>query len=352
MLQSRDGPHPYALIDLDSLATQQAYDISLTLDVPRSPTNLAAGNFMASLLLLSPAYTPTTSVPKEIRVEMSSSAIQDAILYSARRPAILTYHDPLVSLTHRLLALPFYALGLKRENEVLTVGLGEAVEVGRGWQNVPRRAWLQLQMPPSTYAATGAVQSSTSTAKPLEVYSSTLKFRARFSGLRWLMYNYRILAFAVFTSAFWGFEMAFALGTWALLSVYFSGRGGGKKAKKETGDGETNGVGNIKAEGENEAETDEPDLSDTPRNFPTYGRQTPLRYEARVKREGTEETERVLAETGVAPLDADDESEEVGGRWSGENRGGRSDSGIGTSFSEAGGSGSGIGVYRRRSGRR
>jgi len=38
-----------------------------------------------------------------------------------------------------------------------------------------------------------------------------------------------------------------------------------------------------------EEETDDPDLSDTPRTFPTYGRQAPLRYVPKVKDEDEDE---------------------------------------------------------------
>lgn len=88
-----------------------------------------------------------------------------------------------------------------------------------------------------------------------------------------------------------------------------------------------------------EEETDEPDLSDTPRTFPTYGRQPPLRYVPKVKDEDSEDY--VLDETSIQPLaaEADDESEDFGGKS------GRTDSGIGTSFSEGGRRG----LSRRRS---
>lgn len=89
-----------------------------------------------------------------------------------------------------------------------------------------------------------------------------------------------------------------------------------------------------------EVKTDEePDLSDTPRTFPTYGRQTPLRFEPRVKDE--EDVEGVvLQETDILPLtnEADDEDDE--------DLAFRGDSGLGTSYSEGGGRSS---VTRRRS---
>ncbi len=96
----------------------------------------------------------------------------------------------------------------------------------------------------------------------------------------------------------------------------------------------------VKAEGGEGTDVDEPDLSDTPRTFPTYGRQAPLRFVPKVKEEDSEEF--IMDETAIQPLtaEADDEDEELEVY-----RGGR-DSGIGTSFSEGG---ERSGVSRRRS---
>ena len=50
-ISPRDGASPYARTFLPSLNTQQPYDVSLLLTVPVSESNLALGNFMASLTL-------------------------------------------------------------------------------------------------------------------------------------------------------------------------------------------------------------------------------------------------------------------------------------------------------------
>lgn len=154
------------------------------------------------------------------------------------------------------------------------------------------------------------------------------------------MYNHRILSFFTFTSAFWFSEMLFTGVGWIALRYIFIS----SKIKTE---------GSIKGEEtdesinaeikEEEPETDEPDLSDTPRTFPTYGRQQPLRYVPKVKDEDSEEL--VLDETAIQPLaaiEADDEEDE-------KDLFRARDSGIGTSFSEGGERRSG--VARRRSGK-
>src|SRR5947207_6244421 len=63
-LQYGDAPYAHATATLDSsaLSSQQPYDISLEIHLPRTPTNLAAGNFMLDLSLFSRPST-TTAAP-------------------------------------------------------------------------------------------------------------------------------------------------------------------------------------------------------------------------------------------------------------------------------------------------
>ncbi|KAH7412604.1 putative adipose-regulatory protein-domain-containing protein [Cadophora sp. MPI-SDFR-AT-0126] len=334
-LQYGDGLHPYGITSLDnSLVSQQPYDITLTLHVPRSPPNLQRGNFMLSLSLLSPTYKPLPSpIPTDTSTPLTPlsgpigtlSLSKDDILFSARRPTLLTYTSRLVSLSERLLALPLYILGLKHESEILHIPMAESASFPRGRKNIPGFAMLELQA-----------------GQDVQVYAAKITFKARFGGLRWLMYNHRVISFIVFTSAFWIAEVLFTAIGWVALRIIFSSGGEVKEIKGEDTDASLTGV---KKEGD---ETDEPDLSDTPRTFPTYGRQAPLRYvstgkdEPQVKDEDSEEYA-ALERGALAEADDEDEDdgEDIGGY-----RGARTDSGIGTSFSEGGERGS---VTRRRS---
>jgi seipin len=185
--------------------------------------------------------------------------------------------------------------------------MAESASFRKGYKNIPGYILLELQ-----------------TGQEVQVYDVRVQFTARFGGMRWMMYNHRIISFIVFVSAFWFAEVAFAGLGWILLRSLLTPtnkdlvkRVDGFKSE----DGET-----IKTE----EETDEPDLSDTPRTFPTYGRQAPLRYVPKIKDEDSEEY--IMDETAIQPLtaEADDESEVFGGKS------GRTDSGIGTSFSEGG----------------
>jgi seipin len=201
------------------------------------------------------------------------------------------------------------------------VPMAESQSFIKGWKNIPSYVMLELQA-----------------GQKVQVYDVRILFTARFGGLRWLMYNHRILSFIVFTSAFWCSEIIFTALGWLVVRAMFSPK---KEVKQELVKGEeTDASTVVKAEGE---ETDEPDLSDTPRTFPTYGRQAPLRYVPKVKDEVDSE-EYIIDETAIQPLtaEADDEDEEDLEVY----RGGRTDSGIGTSFSEAG---ERSGLARRRS---
>jgi seipin len=318
---------PYAFIDLgSSIVSQQSYDIKVELDLPRSPPNLGAGNFMLDMMLLSSAYKPSSGsldLPLTIRDSISS----EAILFSSRRSAILTYQSRLVRLSKQFAGLPWYILGWRREAETLEIVMAEGIRFPRGTRNVPETIFLELQ----------------SRETDIEVYDVQLKLRARFSGLRWIMYNHRIFSFVVFTTAFWTAEIFFAILTWVLWNSQMS-----TKQEKVKGDikRETDGSTAIKTE-DDDIDTDDVDLSDTPRNFPTYGRQAPLRYVPKVKNED-DKGDFIMDETAIQPLaaEADDESEEPIDISN--FHGGRSDSGIGTSFSEGPGRLPG-GVPRRRS---
>lgn len=336
-----DGLHPYGITALDgSLVSQQAYDISLSLHVPRSPPNLKQGNFMLSLSLLSPSYKPS-SPPISAQTQadplstVSASIPPEELLYFSRRPAILTYTSQIVTLSSQVLSLPLYMVGLKKESEVLNIPMGEKASFNKGWRNVPEFAMLELQA-----------------GQEVQVYDVRLHFKARFSGMRWLMYNHRVLSFLIFTSAFWGSEVLFCLLAWLGLRTLFAPKTEVKMEGIKGEETDTTGTA-IKAEGdEDEEEDEEPDLSDTPRTFPTYGRQPPLRYEPKVKDEDSDEL--VLDETAIQPLGADVEGDDEDEDFEGELRdvrgaGRRTDSGIGTSFSEAG---ERSGVQRRSRGGR
>ncbi|KAF8917688.1 hypothetical protein CPB85DRAFT_1285233 [Mucidula mucida] len=123
-LQYGDGQSPYASTFLPALTTQQPYDISIRLTVPATETNVALGNFMASLRL--------------------ASASNNKTLVSVRRPAIVIPPRSILfsvkpsTTTIDILLLPSYipsgshieaTVQLGRQDSWKTLGSGEGREV-------------------------------------------------------------------------------------------------------------------------------------------------------------------------------------------------------------------------------
>lgn len=308
---------------------QQAYDVTVQIDMPRSPPNLQMGNFMVDLVMLSPTYKPVARPSATDPFDIRSWIPAETILFSSRRPAILTYHSDIVRVGKQIASLPSYLLGWRHENERLEIRMAEGVTFKKGLANMPTKVYLDLQ----------------SRRHDIQVYAVTLVLRAKFSGMRWLMYNHRILAFIIFTGAFWAAEMLFALLALVIMQSTLSTSDEDKAKTKEDNYDEFSS--RIKSEkGEDNLDMDDLDLSDTPRSFPTYGRQAPLHYIPKIKSEDDSE-EMVSDEVRTHPkaTEADDESEDPVDIRSALG-GGRSDSGLGTSYSESGVPG---GVQRRKS---
>lgn len=303
------------------LISQQRYDISIELTMPRTPTNTQAGNFMLDAALYAPSEKGVTSNPLEtLKSGLMLGFDSASILARARRPAIMTYYSKEVELMHKTSQLHWFWLGVRREAETISVSLFEGVEFEKGWRNVPgsMRIEVQAQRPRS-----------------LQFYDAKVVFKARFRGLRWIMYNHRIISAVVFIASFWATEMVFASAAWVVLSwIIF----GGGDEDEET---------SVKVKREQDVSDDqikeESKMSDTERSFPTYGSQPPLRYTSPIKKE--EPTSPDLLSAIPLSNDADIEDEDAdfvlddAERWR--------DSGLGTSMESSGGRNESI--RRRRS---
>lgn len=155
-----DG-HPWGTAPLGpELVSLQAYDVSVRLELPRTPSNLAAGNFMLDLALL--PYPPTTS-PTVTGTDSSVTPMA-----RSRRPAILTYSSPMVDTANKLSRLPLYVVGWQREAEILEVQMMEQIELPRGWRRSPNSLRLEVH-----------------SDEKMQIYSAKVKFKARFTGLRY-----------------------------------------------------------------------------------------------------------------------------------------------------------------------
>ncbi|KAI1458099.1 putative adipose-regulatory protein-domain-containing protein [Annulohypoxylon moriforme] len=207
-LQYDSGINPYGVTSLSSnLMLEQAYDVSVELTVPRSPTNLQRGNFMVALFAMksvpdNPAFT--FSFTKVIE-DLYTHVREDNVVFMSRRPTLIPYTDPFVSMASRFLFLFYHILYPGQgETTTLTVPMGELVEFK---DVLPLSFLLDVQA-----------------GQTLQVYSATITLVARLTGIRWAMYNHRIISFAVCTTIFWIAEILSAGLAWLLLSLFISSR--------------------------------------------------------------------------------------------------------------------------------
>lgn len=300
------NPFGVALLN-NALVSNQAYDVLIHMDLPRSPPNLAAGNFMLDLSLLSFA-TPSERVPNDRNVIMRS-----------RRSALLTYTSPLLDYALTSARFPWFLLGWKRESEQLHVPMMEKVVFSRGARNSPSSLRLEIEAD-----------------EKLMVYSARVEFAARFRGLRWFMYNHRILSLLLFTSVFYFTSLLSAAAAWLGFSNVISPRSRTGKTTSLGGLDNDTSDGLLTESKDDLDDLDLPDLSDTPRTFPTSSRQPPLRYPLSpratpdVDGEASTRSSREI-HTPAGDTDSEDERLDLG------RGGGRTDSGIGTSLDESSG---------------
>ncbi|KAI1274642.1 putative adipose-regulatory protein-domain-containing protein [Xylaria sp. FL0933] len=222
-LQYDAGLNPYGIVTLTpDLMLEQAYDVSVDLTLPRSPANLERGNFMVALYALksipsNPAFDFST--PPAASTFTSGSAFpyehvtRDNVVFSSRRPVLIPYEDPLVSTASRVLFLLYHIFFAHAAETVkLSIPMGELVQFK---SVLPLSVLVDVQAGPT-----------------LQVYSSAMTLVARLSGMRWFMYNHRVLAFAACTTIFWMAEMVSMGLAWVMLRWFFSGG-----RDKETGSG-------------------------------------------------------------------------------------------------------------------
>jgi seipin len=394
-LQYGAGLYPHATVSLDTTAliSQQPYDIFIELHIPRTPGNLAAGNFMLDLFLLT---EPAGSGPSKLSHigPNGSSSLPYTTIASSRRPAILPYSSPLVSIASTIVSLPWHMLSLRDPDaHRLSIPMFEQLSFARGSAgNIPSAIRLELQ---SDYI--------------LQIYSSKIVFHAEVEGLRYLIYNYRTLSFLVFTGVFYSVTLSSMGIAWLLISTIFptSKRVTVKKEPSENqikiktdpdeaaeqaqlsnghikteptdkGKGKSNQSALLESDSESDHGLSLSNISDTATTFPGIGRQMPLRMPVRkssqsstttagpgrsshISLRGSVSEETVLADTLIEPLPAqvqvkmedvaDDEQEETdrGRSRDGDGQGvGRElDSGVGTSL-ESENAVAAAGLTRRR----
>lgn len=340
MMGDRYELNPYGVVSLadKNFGSYQDYDISVTLNLPRSPANLDRGNFMLALHLLdnrapdasSNFNGPTAPPSGRAAILPGPSTILDGrnVLHTSTRTAIVPYTDPLVSLASRLLFLAYHVFVPASETTKLVVPMVERLEFRPGGM-APTQLVLDVQA-----------------GQTLQVYSAAVTITAQLRGLRWFMYSWWVTSFVLFTALFWFCEVFFlGVGFLALKLLLF---GGGGSAGKKTLMKEETDQPKIKQEG---AGGGKQWLEDVPMTFPTSSGQPPLRYEPAESAAHANGVDADVADmTAPAPGgEADDEYEDAGAQeYDGLDEARDRDSGIGTSYSEREGPPSSL---RRRSSR-
>ena len=280
------------------MKTQQEYDFSVLLSMPRSVPNVERGNFMVTMNLLDRGWDYQLAESAQRLSGTDDMFDQHKILFGSRRAALVPYVDPVVSLAHRILFLFYHMLFPSSQTCDLAVQLAQKVVFPRG-SMVPLSAYIEVEG-----------------GQAIQVYRATLTITAQLRGLRWLMFHYRLTTYLAFTVLFWSCELLFMGVAWVFWSAV-----GGAQTSDPPGKDVHGEHGSIEAENEE---------SDRPLHFPTYGRQPPLKHEPRVKREFSEEqaTPEAPFVGGEADDEEDSEDEDENDQW-------KRDSGLGTSYSEA-----------------
>ncbi|KAF4451501.1 Seipin like [Fusarium albosuccineum] len=297
------NPHGIASLETPPMKSQQEYDVSLTLSMPRSNPNVERGNFMVSLHMLDSKADVQLQAKAEQHAALHDGFGVTNMLFSSRRPALFPYVDPFVSLASRVLFLVYHLFAPSSSTSTMIIPLAERVWFSKG-SMIPKSAYVEVEA-----------------GQTIQIYHAALQLTAQLRGLRWLMVHYRVSTFLAFTFLFWVCEIVFTGVAWSIWSVATGSSPGDAEAKA----GRLEGA--WRHGGDDEEETDRPET------FPTYGRQQPLKYEPELKQEV--DPEQPLSEIPRAGADADDEDE--GSFEEGEDDDPqRKDSGIGTSYSEEG----------------
>ncbi|KAF1920935.1 putative adipose-regulatory protein-domain-containing protein [Ampelomyces quisqualis] len=344
---------PYGIVNIPGLVSQQKYDVVVSMTVPRSTTNLNAGNWMVGLEMRGPSTTAggvkgmlgwdeewdhsQGGGPGETTQHVGAAALAKTptVIARSRRPAILTYRSYVLEHVHRLLRLPLYLLGWHTESETIRISMMEGVEFDKGANKVPTSVKVELR-----------------SKQPLEVYTVIVHFSAKLEGLRYLMYQYKLTSALVGISLFWGVELGVLVFTWGVFTLLFSSSSS-PSPRPSSPHPQTKPDPDAMTP-KTELDPDTP-LSETPRTFPTLPSHHPLHYP-----DTSPKSERTTPALHDIPLredaEADDEEDDDFVLQEpvprGVDRDGVfTDSGIGTGV-ESGGGRESLGAHRRRSARR
>ncbi|KAJ4152707.1 hypothetical protein NW754_004505 [Fusarium falciforme] len=170
-LQYGSGVNPYGIasLELPPMKSQQEYDVSLSLTMPRSNPNVERGNFMISLHMLD------SKADFELQAKAGQHAAEHGgfgttnVLFSSRRPALFPYVDPFVSLASRVLFLAYHLFAPGSSSSTMMIPLAERVWFSKG-SMIPKSAYIEVEA-----------------GQTIQIYHAALQLTAQLRGLRWLM---------------------------------------------------------------------------------------------------------------------------------------------------------------------
>ena len=154
---SMGHPHGTATLD-EGVVARQRYDVVARLDLPRSPPNVAAGNFMIDLRL----FKDAPQSPESMLDSQSSLA-------HSRRTAILTYKSSLVDSLSTAANILWILLGWRHEKETLRVPMMSNV-VFSSARGLPKALHVEIQAD-----------------EKLMIYQAGVEFVTRFTGIRYCL---------------------------------------------------------------------------------------------------------------------------------------------------------------------
>ncbi|TQV97697.1 hypothetical protein V2A60_006570 [Cordyceps javanica] len=290
-LQYGSSPNPYGIAPLvaSRMKALQDYDISVTFTMPRSPANLNRGNFMVSLHLIDSRDQNTIEARADEFARSHVGFGVNKALFSSRRPALVPYVDPLVSLTSRVLLMAYHLLSSTSQRHALTVKLAERVSFDKESLK-PAAAYIEVEA-----------------GQDIQIYSTQLTLTAQLRGLRYIMFHYRVLTYVIFTLLFWFFEILFMSAAWSAWSTYTSMPAqGGKPRIRGSAEGDVTDSGDDLDQDGGGDEDEDGDEAMPSRSIKRDSSIT-VKRESRFK--GEETPERSLADIPFAGADADDEDD-------------------------------------------
>lgn len=215
------------------------------------------------------------------------------ILFTSRRPALVPYADPVVSLASRIFFLAYHVLFPASQTLTMTVPLAERVEFFKE-SLIPAAAFVEVEA-----------------GQDIQIYKAELTLTAQLRGLRWLMFHYRLITYTAFTVLFWLCELLFMSFAWAgwvsfTGSVEYDLPEKGRRRAIEGGN-DHSGSDDDHENGDEYAE--DSDISDRPHSSSSHRKSLKFKNEASVKDE--EDSARPLSEIPLASpgIEADDEDD-------------------------------------------